>query len=110
MLKNGVECCDECEAPLPSYSGRTLDDELLCGRCYEKKSKSLRWLLVKSTASVMLALVAIAAFVVTWCLPIPGGLFVKVPIFGSMLVGIAHLRPHLVAIAKDILMRKKPRG
>lgn len=106
MFVNDVERCEQCGATLPSYSGRMLDDELLCQRCHDKKAGSLRWLAVMLTADGALVLATVIAFIAVGCVPIPSFL-VKAVLFGSAMVGIVSLRPHFQVIAKDLLMKKK---
>lgn len=109
MIRGGRECCDECGVPLVGGLGRTLHDELLCPPCYEKKSRSLGWLLTMIAAEGTLVLMGLAALVVAWCIPLPS-LIVKAIAFGAALTGLAYLRPHVTGIAKDIFKkRKEPR-
>jgi hypothetical protein len=105
MWKDGVECCDDCGLPLPGGTARVLDDETLCERCYAKKAKSVRWIMTQVVADTVLLAIGLVAFILVWHIPVI--IYLKFFIWAGALYSVFLARPHVHAMVKDILMRRK---
>lgn len=105
MLQGDFERCGDCGAPLVGGAGRTLEDELLCERCYEKKVQSVGWLVTTVVTDGCLVILGVAALIALCFVPITW--LVKVPVLVLVFAGIGLLRPHFVAISKDIFMKRR---
>ncbi|MHC4713616.1 MAG: LIM domain-containing protein [Planctomycetota bacterium] len=105
MFAYDGERCNDCGAPLLGGAGRTLEDELLCERCYEKKSKSVRWLLVQIIADGSLVVAGIIALLISLSLPMV--MIFRAGVFAATLIGLVYARPAVIAFVKDLLMKRK---